>query len=869
MRKKPITVILLSFSILLVPLLADEAANPTAKLLREALFAEQADRDIAKAEKGYREIIKNFESDRAYAATAILRLAEILHQRGDTAAAEKWFARVLQEFPDQEEIAKVARTRLGDKAPDLLDARRVRANPQTEAVDRIKKLLKESPDLLDTPIDGTTLLTTAASKGQLEVIEFLLDRGARVNPAGNSLSPLASAVENGHLAVVTRLLKAEAKLEPNLLIKSVRSGNYAISELLLKAGANPNTANSLHLTQKEFMDSSSPIPIPIFSSDEIDDPFGGSHHLDRKPESVSGPTPLVWWTPLEITTFSRFAKLTDLLLANGAKSHKADGEFSEGLRFAIIDQNTKLVAKLLKNGADPNSYWRQPPGRISALATASALGNAEIVTQLIEAGANLNATESNDGKTPLYFANEPTVATLLAAGADPNAKNRYGETLLHRATDPAKVKALLAAGANPNALDMHGFSPITHAHPEVFDVLLATKPDLTKFEGPHTVLGHVSGGRKNPTYVERIKKLIAAGADPNQVDKESMTPLLIAVSSFNAECVEALLAGGANPNGVPNSQAPLSIFPPANPKNSSKYGPVVRALVEAGANPNVLDSNNETVLRKAAAANDLETVRYLLEKGAALQLAGKFAFSAARDVTITKSELFLATYLQAERRRGTIRIVTPDTGRIHEEVSAFVPGGKELPECPYSILEAYANCDENFFSFGEVTIWREGKAEPMKFNLRKIIASSDPAQDFELAWGDVIQLRAAKSEVEIAVSETERKFLDSYLKRVVKFNFHSGIKEIELGLDWNKQIHTENWVRRNYRKFNTLNSDYEKLPLVPLQSINLVIGDTSSGSADHWIVERKGGQKIEIPIRRSGNLWLEPGDTVGYKFNKP
>lgn len=856
MRKKTITALLLSFSLLLNPILADEAANPTAKLLREALFAEQADRDLATAEKGYREIIKEFETDRTYAATAILRLAEILHQRGDTGEAEKWFARVLQEFPDQEVIAKVAAARLGDKATDLLGERPIRTNPQTEEIARIAKLLEQSPDLLNTPKDGTTPLTTAAAKGQLEVVEFLLTKGAQVNVAGSS-SALAAAVENGHLAVVARLLNAEAKVEEGLLHIAVRSGNYAVTELLLEAGANPNTTGMIRLSPQEIQDSSS-FPSSTTPANEPDDPFVDFRFVDRKPEGVTDAHPEVQWTPLEIATFYRFKKLTDLLLANGAKSQKENGQYSEDLQFAIIDQNSKLVAKLLTNGADPDSHWQQRHGSLNALSIASTLGNTGIVKEFIEAGADVNIAGPNDGSTPLFYAEGPTVALLLAAGADPNVKNKYGYTPLFGVRDPAKAKALLDAGADIKAINKDGLSPIPGANLEVLDVLLAAKPDLTKLEGQHTGLGLASIENSNDLSVKRIEKLIAAGADPNQVDKSSMTPLLLAVSNHSSDIVKALIAGGANPNGVPHNPAPLSILKPGYPN----FEAIIRALIDAGADPNAVDLDNENILFKAAQRGRLEIVRYLLKKGAALQVADKFAFQEA--IGESKAELFLATYQQPERRRGIIRIVTPELGHIHDEVSAFVSDDEELPECPHTLLEAYAFSSEDNLSFGEVTIWREGKIEPLKIDLRKIIASGDPAQDFELAWGDLIQFSMAKSREEMSVNETEKKFLEDHLNRQVQFTLEGEANQVHLTLRCVQLPNSDLWMIEKVRTQSNYLEGLKNFPLVSAKDLNFV--QQSNINSDLYLLEiqsvERDGRKTDISGIGKSTFWLESDDII-------
>lgn len=875
MKKNPITTLLLAFALLLNPLLADEAAATNAALLREALFAEEADRNLAKAEKGYREIIKNFDTDRVYAATAILRLAEILHQRGDTAEAEQWFARVLREFPDQDAIAKVAVTRLGDKATGLVDIPSIQSDPQTEQVKRITKLLKESPDLLNTPHDGTTLLASAAAQGQLKVIEFLLSNGARIDGDNNFPSALSAAVENGQAAVVARLIKAKAKLKTGLLNFAVRSGNYAISEMLLKAGADPNSLSSLHLSAKEVHDysSSDSVPTPS-SSDDLYDPFASPQQAEvRTPENVSGNYREVYWTPLEIATFFRFAKLTDLLLTNGAKSLNHDHDFTEDLRFAIIDQNTELIAKLLKNGANPNSSWLQNSERLSALSLAASIGNGGIIKQLIEAGASVKTTVANEKNAPLFYATGPTVDLLLAAGADPNRKNKQGFTPLLGVKDPAKAKALLQGGADLNFLIELGYSPLSRANPEVLDVLLATKPDLSNFVGTHTILGLVSGESKNPSQVERIAKLIAAGADPNQVDKNGTTPLLLAVSNFNIDCVNVLIKGGAKPNGVPNTPVPLNILPSSRTKRSQKLEPIVRALVDAGANPDTLDSNNETILRKAAKWNELETVRYLMKKGAALQKAGKFAFTVAHNGSTAKSELFLATYQQPEYRQGLIQIVDPRKGHIYAKVAAITPLEGKLPPCPHSILETFAFSHPDFkFAFGEVTIWRAGKTEPLKYHLREIIATGDPTQDATLQWGDIVQFSIAKTQEERTTSQVEKEFLTKHLRREVKIVIEGKTNKIALEPIWQKLANPGSWMLKGPdRNPIVYTQETKSLPLVPLHSLPpLVPTNEAHGSFKVAVIQsvKRNGQELEALKDRDSNFWFEPNDTIHLKVNR-
>jgi ankyrin repeat protein len=87
------------------------------------------------------------------------------------------------------------------------------------------------------------------------------------------------------------------------------------------------------------------------------------------------------------------------------------------------------------------------------------MGHTEIVKGLIDAGANVNATDW-DNHTLLIQASESgdhaIMRLLIAAGADVNAKNSYGRTPLMYAADGCAETAriLLEAGAYVEGLDL-------------------------------------------------------------------------------------------------------------------------------------------------------------------------------------------------------------------------------------------------------------------------------------------------------------------------------------------------------------------------------------------------------------------------------
>lgn len=152
-----------------------------------------------------------------------------------------------------------------------------------------------------------------------------------------------------------------------------------------------------------------------------------------------------------------FNEIADLLEKSGAKS--VDDSVVE-ITKAIKESDATKVTQLLNNGVDPNSL----SGEGYPLLTYSImLNNLEVTGLLLDRGANPNKTEEKAFMTPLMRAafegNMEIVKTLVEAGADVNATNFLGETALMKAVnyDSADVvEYLLSKGANPNLQDNQG-----------------------------------------------------------------------------------------------------------------------------------------------------------------------------------------------------------------------------------------------------------------------------------------------------------------------------------------------------------------------------------------------------------------------------
>lgn len=108
----------------------------------------------------------------------------------------------------------------------------------------------------------------------------------------------------------------------------------------------------------------------------------------------------------------------------------------------------------------------------------------------------------------------------------------------------------------------------------------------------------------------RSRTLLAGGADPNAVDSDGITALMIAATYGNPECVELLLSRGANAN----ARSKQGLTPLMLAVGDARK---VRLLLAKGAEVNAKSEQGHTALSIAVArAGAREVVRILLDHGA-------------------------------------------------------------------------------------------------------------------------------------------------------------------------------------------------------------------------------------------------------------
>lgn len=321
-------------------------------------------------------------------------------------------------------------------------------------------------------------------------------------------------------------------------------------------------------------------------------------------------------TPLHWAAHDGDVAKVDALIRAHANVNARNRFGSTPLYEAALQGNTGIIKKLLKARADPNVANE---GGMTALMIVARTPDVEAAQALIKAHANVNAAESSRGQTALILAaaqGQPEmVRVLLKAKADPEIRSKSN---LGQRQVSAEPRAQQRPVGNMNAL--------------------------------------MYAARQGCALC--AKYLIDGGANPSAADPENTTALQYALLSLNFDAAKVIIEGGAEVNrwdwwGRSHlyALADVSTLPKggrADQLSLDKTRPIeiAKLLLDRGADPDIqlkllppyravgndrgLDTMltfGTTALIRAAKAGDVPLVKILLEHGANPNLATNRGFT--------------------------------------------------------------------------------------------------------------------------------------------------------------------------------------------------------------------------------------------------
>ncbi|UZP32323.1 hypothetical protein NXS19_000139 [Fusarium pseudograminearum] len=430
----------------------------------------------------------------------------------------------------------------------------------------VEQLLSSNIDLSTLDHRDMTPLGLAVEMADPEIVQMLLDKGARVDQVTEYGELLVMrAAELGHHMVLERLILAGAEVE-------MGDTDDWKAEAVIRAAQNPWKKCVLVLLK---------------------------HGANPLAQSIDGSLLYQCCTNRDTLDICR------ILLDRGADANESYSDKEMLFIASLRSDNIEIVRLLIDHGAKINSLdpWEDGDSR-TPLSFAAANSSIEMVEFLLDKGADVNY--GPEGACPALFSaalrqfNSKKLELLLGRGAKVDWRRHDGWQALHAAYDaPKSVQVLLKHGADVNTMCDKGTVTVMAAqwgHKKTLEVLFMnqqSRPDLdAKF-----------------TY------------DPDHRDYGT-TAVRLAVGGGHYHCASFLLESGASLDeeikDVKFLMVHASVSRGMPREQRQQFVKLIEKCFELGTKASTLDEEYNTALHHISRDTPASFVSIVLGRGAPL-----------------------------------------------------------------------------------------------------------------------------------------------------------------------------------------------------------------------------------------------------------